>query len=706
MSHQWTELGRIGIVKPVMSKPNSQKQIDALREEIRKHDYSYFVLDKPTITDFEYDKLFAKLKELEAAHPELASEDSPTQRVGGTPVSQFEKIKHRKPMVSLSNSYSIEELQEFDERVRKFLERPDSKIEYMCELKFDGLAMELVYENGRLTQALTRGDGTTGENVYSNVKTIRSLSTNLHTDHPPELLEVRGEVLMFKQDFAKLNETLEEEGDEAFANPRNAAAGSIRQLDPRITASRPLRIFCYAPGQASKTFASQADFLKYLKSIGLPCFSIAPLEQTQKALSKLKKFSFDLPLASICEGAEEAADYYRMIQAVRHELPFDIDGIVVKVNSIRLQDQLGMVARSPRWATATKFAPEQGQTVVEDILVQVGRTGAMTPKAQMKPVQVGGVTITYATLHNQAQIDLKDVRIGDTVIVQRAGDVIPEIVSVVMEKRKKDSKPFHMPKKCPICAQPAVQPEGEAVLRCVNTFCPAIFTESLKHFAARRAMNIEKLGDKIIEQMTEAKLVKRYSDLYELTLKDILSLERQGEKSAQNLIDSIDQSRHVPLARFIYALGVRFVGEQTAKSLANHFKSLKAFLDTTEEELLNVEDIGPKVATSITERLNDKKFRNEVERLIEVGIKIENPKAAAGAAFKGMNIVITGTLPRPRDEIKDLIESLGGKSSGSVSKKTSFVLAGEEAGSKLEKAKELGVEVIDWDRFLEMTEPN
>lgn len=691
-----------------MSK-SAQKRIQELKEEIRQHDHAYYVLDKPTISDFEYDRLFSELKGLEEANPELVTEDSPTQRVGGAPLDVFEKVRHRKPMVSLTNSYSTEEIFDFDERIKKFLGKPDAEIEYFCEVKFDGLAIELVFENGRLTQALTRGDGETGENVLSNIKTIRSLHSmgyRLHTKSAPDLLEVRGEVLMYKKDFAKLNATYEEEGEDTFANPRNAAAGSIRQLDPRITATRPLRVFCYAPGVIEgKKFSSQAEYLSYLKSVGLPCFASAPLKKVKSELAKLESLSLESPLSAIAKGAEEAAEYYAFIQSIRHQLPFDIDGIVIKVNSFDLQDELGMIARSPRWATATKFPPVQAQTTVDDIVVQVGRTGALTPKAILHPVAVGGVTISNATLHNQAQIDLKDIRIHDTVIVQRAGDVIPEVVSVVLDKRPKNSKPYHLPKNCPICGQHAVKEEGEAVLRCVNTFCPAILNESLKHFVARRAMNIEKLGDKIIEQLTEAKLVKRFSDLYELSMEKLLSLPRQGEKSSQNLLDSIEQSRHTTLARFIYALGIRFVGEQTGRTLASHYKTLEKFLETNEEELMNVEDVGPKVASSIMERLKDKKFVAEVERLIKVGVEIEAPKkTSVNATLQGMNIVITGTLPKPRDEIKDMIEALGGKSAGSVSKKTNYVLAGDEAGSKLDKARELGVPIIDWQQFIALTE--
>jgi DNA ligase (NAD+) len=664
-----------------------RKQIEQLREQIREHDHNYYVLDKPTVSDFEYDKLFAKLQKLEAEHPELITVDSPTHRVGGKPLEAFRKVSHRKPMLSLSNTYSIEELDEFDERVHKFLEGTHAEVEYTCETKFDGLSIELIYEDGLLTGALTRGDGSVGEDVLSNIKTIRSIPLKLHGKKFPKLLEVRGEILMLKKDFAKLNEQQQEDGQQTFANPRNAAAGSVRQLDPKIAASRPLRAFVYAPGVIEGlSYSSQTDLLEKFADFGLPVAS-----------DELRKTG---------KGIETAKSYYKKIQEMRHKLPFDIDGVVIKVNSLKLQDQLGMVARSPRWATAAKFPPEQGRTVVEEIQVQVGRTGAITPVAIMKPVKVGGVTITNATLHNQSELERKDVRVGDTVVIQRAGDVIPEIVEVVLSERPKNSKPFKIPSKCPVCGEPVVLPEGEVVTRCVNPLCPAILNESLKHFVSRRAMNVEKLGDKIIEQMTEHKLIKGFSDLYKLTLKDVLSLPRQGEKSAQNIIDSIEESRKPTLARFIYALGIRFVGEQTAKSLATHLKTLDAFMSASEEDLLNIDDIGPKVAESILSQLKKSAFKKEVEKILKNGVEVEEVKNLnkGHQPLKGLNIVITGTLPKPRDEIKDLITSLGGKSSGSVSKSTNYLLAGESAGSKLDKAQELGVTILDWDAFEKLVE--
>jgi DNA ligase (NAD+) len=686
-----------------MAKKTSTLRLNELKELIREHDYNYHVLDRPKISDYEYDQLVHELLKIESEHPDLVTPDSPSQRVGAQPLEEFEKVPHRRPMLSLSNTYSVDEVREFDVRVRKFLETAKD-VEYFCELKFDGLAVELIYEDGRLTGALTRGDGAVGENVLSNVRTMRSVPLKIG-GKAPALLEVRGEALMSKKDFARLNEAQQEEGEQPFANPRNAAAGSIRQLDPRITAKRPLRLFAYAPGVLEGVKPkSQSDWLDYLRGHGFPTLHYA---DWKTASLKMKKgYEPGMPLAAICTGIEEAVEYYDAVLKLRHQLPFDIDGVVIKVNSYPLQERLGTIARSPRWAAAAKFPPEQSQTVVENIVVQVGRTGALTPVAIMTPVKVGGVTVTNATLHNQSEIERKDVRIGDTVVIQRAGDVIPEVVQVVLDKRPAKSKPFKIPAQCPVCGQEAVLPEGEVVTRCVNSLCPAILNESLKHFAGRRAMNIEKLGDKIIEQMTEHELIGSFSDLYKLTLEKVMSLPRQGEKSAQNIVDSIEHSRHTTLARFIYALGIRFVGEQTAKSLASHFKTLEKFLETNEAELLEIEDIGPKVAASIVNRLGKADFRKEIAKLIKNGVEIEKPKKTGSGRqpLQGLSIVITGTLPMPRDDIKDQILALGGKSPGSVSKNTSYVLAGDEAGSKLDKAQELGVPVLDWDGYQKLIE--
>ena len=689
------------------------EQVIQLRQEIRGHDYRYHVLDSPTITDREYDALFQKLVALETEHPELITPDSPTQRVGAEPLDAFSKKAHRQPMLSLSNTYSPEEIHEFDERVRKFLQT-DKPVKYFCEPKFDGLAVELIYEDGVLVGALTRGDGSVGEDVISNVRTIRAIPQRLHGSSAPDLLEVRGEILMFKADFAALNEAQQEAGVLPFANPRNAAAGSIRQLDPKITASRSLRMLAYAPGVIEGTsFKSQTDFETHLADFGLPTIGISDpadsiddfIESTEKLLAGRGggKHKVARPsLARVCEGPEEAVKYYHLINKVRHLLPYDIDGIVAKVDSFRLQEELGFVARSPRWAVAAKFQPEQSQTKIVEIAVQVGRTGALTPVAIMEPVRVGGVTITNATLHNQDEIDRKDVRVGDTIVIQRAGDVIPEVVKVVLEKRPASSKPFLMPSKCPVCHETVEKLEDEVVLRCVNPICPAILKESLKHFAARRAMNIERLGDRMLETFVDEGLVGAFSDLYRLQFDNILALDRQGEKSAQNIIDSIEKSKSTTLARLIFALGIRMVGETTAKDLSKHYGSIDRLMSASVEELEEVEGIGPKVAQSLVAAFARPALVKEITALLKLGVHYEvvsKRVSATEGALAGKKIVVTGTLPLGRDEVKDMIEALGGKVAGSVSKNTDYVLAGVEAGSKLTKAEELGVAILDWDAF-------
>jgi DNA ligase (NAD+) len=664
-----------------MSTPNEKikkkihERIYQLRTEISAHDYAYHSLDQPKISDYDYDQLFNELLDLEKSHPEFADPNSPTQRVGGKILPHFEKAKHRQPMLSLQNSYSKDDIDAFEKRLRNALKSlpEDEPIEYFCEPKYDGLAMEIIYENGKYVAAVTRGDGDVGELVTNNVRTIRTLPLQLID--APTLLEVRGEVLIFRKDFAQMNADLEDDGDLTFANPRNAAAGSIRQLDSAIAAARPLKIMCYAFGVVNgKKFKSQSEFIKYLESQNIP-------------VSELGK---------VCKDISEVKNYYENILSLRHELPFDIDGIVVKVNSIELQNELGQIARSPRWATAAKFPPEQSETIVEDIIVQVGRTGALTPVAVMKPVRVGGVTVTNATLHNQDEVDRKDVRVSDTVVIQRAGDVIPEIVNVVTSKRNKSSVPFKIPDSCPVCNQKTHRDPEEAVSRCVNTLCPAIVREALKHFVARRAMNLDKIGSSLVEQFVNAGLVKVFSDFYSLDKEQILGLDRQGEKSAQNIIDSIEGSKKTTLARFIYGLGIRFVGEQTAKDLAAYFLDIDKLLATNEEELLSIPGVGKKVADSIILAIKNKGFVSEIKKLQMAGIYWESSKQQASNTLQGKNFVITGTLPVGRDEAKDFIESHGGHCSSSVSKKTNYLLCGEDAGSKLVRAQELGVKIIDW----------
>ncbi len=654
---------------------------EQLKKLISKHDHEYYALDRPSISDFEYDQLYTELIKLEAENPKLDRSDSPSRRVGGQALDSFKKGQHRTPMISLSNTYSPEDILDFDQRVRKAL-KSDKTVEYFCEPKFDGLAIELIYENGIFIRALTRGDGTTGEDVTENIRTIRSIPLRLKGENPPQVFEVRGEALMFKDDFLKLNESQQESGQATFANPRNAAAGTVRQLDSKISASRPLRFLAYAPGVIEGIqFATQEELENYFAEVGLPV--VQDLEKTK--------------LRRVCRGPEEAIQYYHEIETLRHKLPFDIDGIVLKVNSLALQEDLGFVARSPRWAAAAKYKPEQAETVVENIVVQVGRTGALTPVAIMRAVRVGGVSVTNATLHNQEEIERKDIRIGDTVTLQRAGDVIPEIVSVVISKRPKNSEPFLIPSKCPICQSKVTRVEGEVITRCVNLLCPAILKESLKHFVARRAMNLDKIGDRLIETFVDEGLVHSFSDLYRLKKEQILNLDRQGERSADNILASIQSSKNTNLPRLIFALGIRFVGEQTAKSLADHFLTVEHFLNASEAELLEIPDIGPKVASSILEWLAKKTLVQEVHKLIKSGVEVSAPSRNKGGVLSGKSFLITGTLSVKRDEAKDLIEQNGGKILSSVSSKLNYLVAGEDPGSKLAKAESLGVAIISWE---------
>lgn len=656
-----------------------------LKRIIAEHDYNYYKLDRPTISDYEYDQLFAELLELERHNSDLDVSDSPSQRIGGEVLEGFEKAAHRTPMLSLSNSYSPEDIISFDERTKKHLLRTE-EIEYLCELKFDGLSMELVYEHGVFKKAITRGDGTIGEDVTQNVKTIKSIPLVLNTPQPPALLEVRGEVLMFKEDFKTLNEQQQEAGANTFANPRNAAAGSIRQLDSKITASRPLRFFAYALGAYEGVqFETQREIQNYFAQVGLPTLLDSHAD-----------------LLQVAPGAEAVTAYYHAVEQARPNLPFDIDGIVIKVNSLRLQEDLGLIARSPRWATAAKFKPEQAETVVRDIIVQVGRTGALTPVAIMEPVKVGGVTVTNATLHNQDEINRKDIRIGDTVLVQRAGDVIPEIVSVNLKERPSNSEPFVIPSHCPACGHEAKKAEGEVVTRCVNSLCIAMLKESLKHFVSRRAMNMDKIGDRLIETLVDEKLVQRYSDLYQLNKEALLSLERQGEKSVDNILNSIEKSKKTTLAKFIYALGIRFVGEQTAKNIADHFGSLERFLTAENEELQSIPEIGEKVAASIISWRENKDILTDIREMISLGVEISEVEKNLSGKLSGQSFLITGTLPVKRDEAKEIIEAQGGKILSSVSSKLNFLVVGDDPGSKVDKANQLGVKVISWDELLQM----
>ncbi len=655
----------------------ARKQVTALAAEIAQHDYQYYVLDAPSISDSEYDGLYQQLVDLEQQFPELITIDSPTQRVGGSASSAFESVTHRQAMLSLNNAFADDELTAFDKRIRDAL--GVETVTYAVEPKFDGLAITLTYENGLFTQGATRGDGYKGENVTHNLRTIRATPTKLDTPNPPKLLEVRGEVLMLKRDFEQLNLNQEKAGAKLFANPRNAAAGSLRQLDPRITATRPLHFFAYGLGEA----------------IGVP-----KLNSHAEAMQYLTELRFPVcDLRAVKQGAQGLRDYYQTIGAKRPSLPFDIDGVVYKVNSFAQQNELGFVSRAPRWAIAHKYPAEEATTVVEDITVQVGRTGAITPVARLKAVFVGGVTVTNATLHNEDELRRKDIRIGDTVIVRRAGDVIPEVVSVVLENRPQYARLFTMPINCPECDSHIERPAEEAIARCTGgLICPAQRKQAITHFASRRAMDIEGMGEKLADQLVEAGLVKSLDDIYKLDAATLARLERMAQKSAQNVIDALNNSKQTTLARFIYGLGVRNVGEATAKDLAAHFGRLQTLLDAPLEALLQVNDVGPIVAESILQFFGEPHNIQVIASMRQLGVQwLETAgKQAAAGVLLGKTLVLTGTLPNlSRDAAQTLIEAAGGKVSGSVSKKTHYVVAGSDAGSKLEKAQGLGVPVIN-----------
>ena len=659
----------------------------ALRAEIARHDHAYYVLDAPTIPDAEYDRLFGELQALEATHPELRTADSPTRRVGGKPLAQFPAVRHRIPMLSIRTETDTEAsgALAFDARVRRELglKDDDAAVEYAAELKFDGLALSLRYEDGVLVQAATRGDGETGEDVTSNVRTVKAIPLRLRGD-APAVLEIRGEVYMRRDDFERLNSRQAEAGDKTFVNPRNAAAGSIRQLDPGIAARRPLSFFAYGLGDTGEWSppATHAEVLDAIAAFGLPVCAHR----------------------AVVQGAQGLADFHARIGALRDTLPFDIDGVVYKVNARVLQQQLGFVTREPRWAVAHKYPAQEAVTQLRDIEVQVGRTGALTPVARLEPVFVGGVTVTNATLHNQDEIDRKDVRIGDWVIVRRAGDVIPEVVAPVLERRSGEPSRFVLLDKfptCPVCGSHVVRGEDEAVARCSGgLFCPAQRKQALLHFSGRRAMDIEGLGDKLVEQLVDAAIVKTPVDLYRLGVLALANLERMGEKSAQNLLAAIENSRSTTLARFIFALGIRNVGEATARELARHFGNLDALIAADVDALQQVPDVGPIVAQSIAAFFAEPHNREVIEQLRAAGLRWTEgePTTTVAGAFAGKTFVLTGTLPTlTRDEAKALIEAHGGKVAGSVSKKTHYVVAGAEAGSKLEKAQTLGVAILDED---------
>ena len=677
---------------PPLTAATERERADTLRAQVQMHAHRYYVLDEPGIPDSEYDKLFTALQTLEAAHPELLTADSPTQRIGGKPLAQFASVRHKIPMLSIRTETDTESTgaQNFDARVRKELglKPDDASVEYVAELKFDGLAMSLRYEHGVLVQAATRGDGEVGEDVTQNIRTINQIPLKLPAD-APTVMEVRGEVYMRRADFETLNEKQREliaqgaRGEKTFVNPRNAAAGGVRQLDPAIAARRRLSFFAYGIGDITSAenggpdFKTHFELLETLKSWGFPV--AAQVERAQ--------------------GATELIAYHQRMGEARDALPYDIDGVVYKVNSLALQKKLGFVTREPRWAVAHKYPAQEQLTTVLAIDVQVGRTGKLTPVAKLAPVFVGGVTVTNATLHNEDEARRKDVRVGDTVIVRRAGDVIPEVVSVLLDKRVNDAPIFTMPRQCPVCGSDAVRLEGEADYRCSGgLFCGAQRKEAILHYAHRRAVEVDGLGDKLVEQLVDAKVIRTLPDLYKLGLLALASLDRMAEKSASNLLEALEKSKQTTLPRFLFGLGIRHVGEATAKALARHFGKLDAVMDATEEQLLSVSDVGPIVAKSIRTFFDQPHNREVVEQLRACGVTWEEgePAAVARKPLSGKTFVITGTLPRlSRDEAKDLVEAAGGKVAASVSKKTDYVVAGADAGSKLVKAQALGITVID-----------
>jgi len=665
--------------------PAAQARATALREQLEQANYAYYTQDDPEISDAEYDRLFRELQELETKYPALSADDSPTQRVGSVPLPEFESVRHDAPMLSLNNAFDEDEIVAFDRRVRDAL-KSEAEIAYAVEPKFDGLAVSLTYESGAFVLGATRGDGESGENVTANLRTIRALPLRL-PHNAPEMIEIRGEVLMFRRDFDALNEDQRARGEKVFANPRNAAAGSLRQLDSHITATRRLAFFAYGIGTfrgarvPDDLHSRQLDFLVQLR----------------------------IPVArqrNVVTGVEGLLGYYRDIGASRQSLPFEIDGVVYKVNSLDAQRQLGFVSRAPRFAVAHKFPAQEEITQVLGIDVQVGRTGALTPVARLAPVRVGGVTVTNATLHNEAEIRRKDVRVGDYVIVRRAGDVIPEVVSVITQRRQKNARVFSMPSRCPVCESAVERPEGDAVARCTaGLFCPAQRKQALQHFASRRAMDIEGLGKKLIDQLVDSGLVETAADLFELKVEALAGLDRMAEKSAANVVTGIAASKHTSLSRFIYALGVRNVGEQTARDLAGHFGQLDALMETSEEALQQVAEIGPVVAASVAKFFHEPHNRKVIERLRETGVYWDEHSGAPVnvGMLAGKTFVLTGTLPgMTRDEAKERIEAAGGKVTGSVSKKTNYVVAGAEPGSKYVKARELGVSLLDESGLLEL----
>jgi DNA ligase (NAD+) len=658
-----------------------KKRVEKLREEIEYHNYRYYILDQPEISDAQYDRLMRELQKLEEQYSELRSPNSPTQRVGASPLQEFEIVRHTIPMLSLANAFDETEARDFDKRVKKFL-GSSAEVTYVAEPKLDGLAVELVYERGQFVVGSTRGDGVNGENITQNLRTIKTIPLQLMRKEVPvpERLEVRGEVIMQLKKFKELNRKREEIGEPLFANPRNAAAGSIRQLDPKITVERPLEIYCYGVGEVrERTFKTHWEILQTFPKWGL---------RTNPNIER-------------CQNIDEVLEYYHRMNEKRETLPYEIDGIVIKVDRIDLQTKLGEIARSPRWAVAFKFQPKQETTKIIDIKPQVGRTGALTPVAWMEPVKVGGVEVSRATLHNQDEIDRLDVRIGDTVLIQRAGDVIPEVVQVITSKRRGTEKKFRMPSKCPVCGAEVMK--EEAIHRCIGLDCPAQLKGRIRHFASKRAMDIDGLGVKLIDQLVDKGLVKDVADIYYINKEELIELERMADKSAQNIIDAIEKSKTKPLSKFLYALGIRHVGETTAEDLARHFPRLDDFFHLTEEDLMEVEGIGPEVAASVHQFFGDKKNKESIERLKKAGVKVIESKVKEKGKLVGKTFLFTGALKVfGRDEARNLVESLGGTTASSVSKNVDYVVVGEDPGSKFDKAKELGIRTLTEEEFKKM----
>jgi len=664
------------------------KEIQELREQIEYHNERYYVLDDPEISDIEYDTMFKRLLYLESEYPEFIIPDSPTQKVGSKPLRAFEEIKHRKAMLSLENALNDKDIIDFDIRVKKFLKlNNDLHIEYTVEPKMDGLAVELVYDNGRLTIASTRGDGFTGENVTKNIKTILTVPLTFiitaNSNPIPELLEARGEVYMEKQAFEKLNKRRINEGLSPFANPRNAAAGSLRQLNSRVTAKRPLNMFCYGVGEVSNLATNTYyETMLYLQEIGL----------------RVNK-----PHIKICSDIEEAVEYCHKLEETRDSFPFEIDGAVIKVNSLELQNSLGLKTRSPRWAIAFKFKPVQGTSKILKIDVQIGRTGALTPVAHLEPVEIGGVIVKRATLHNQEEIDKKDIRVHDTVIIQRAGDVIPEVVKNVESKRIGIETVYSIPDNCPVCNSKVVKTDGEVVIRCPNRKCPAQLLAGLKHFVSKGAMNIEGLGDKIVTQLIDKGFVKQGADFYQLAINQLLRLDKIEEKSAGNILKAIEKSKKTTFSKFIFALGIRHVGEHVATILADKFNDISEIQNVNEDELLSIKEVGPQISESIIAYFSNENNISHIKRLLDSGIEFGNVGTVEESPVTGKTIVVTGSLSSmKRGEFREFIINNGGRLASSISRNTDYLVYGENPGSKLDNARELGIEIIDENNFFNL----